>query len=141
MPIVELKHFDVHKDIRSVCHARHHGLVAVLEQLGPEGWRPISLASRYFKLAEKRYSTSAFEMQAVLWGAEFFRSYGLGLTFKVIADYKALASLLNGNNKKKQNVVQPLKGWLGRLTPIDFQVEHKPGAKTGLADFFIPKFK
>ena len=39
--IVELKHFDVHKDIRIVCDASHNGLRAVLEQLGSEGWRPI----------------------------------------------------------------------------------------------------
>ena len=34
--IVELKHFDVHKDIRIVCDASHNGLGAVLEQLGAE---------------------------------------------------------------------------------------------------------
>ena len=41
--IVEIEHFDVHKDIRIVCDASHNGLGAVLEQLGSEGWRPISL--------------------------------------------------------------------------------------------------
>ena len=35
--IVELKHFDIHKDIRVVCDASHNGLGAVLEQLGTEG--------------------------------------------------------------------------------------------------------
>ena len=35
--IVELKHFDVHRDIRIVCDASHNGLRAVLEQLGTEG--------------------------------------------------------------------------------------------------------
>ena len=28
-----------------------------------------------------------------------------------------------------------LKRWLDRLVPFDFQVEHKPGAKIGLADY------
>ena len=28
-----------------------------------------------------------------------------------------------------------LTRWLDRLIPFDFQVEHKPGAKIGLADF------
>ena len=45
--IIEVKHFDVHKDIRIVCDATHIGLGAVLEQLGTEGWRPISFASRF----------------------------------------------------------------------------------------------
>ena len=51
--IVELKHFDVHKDIRIVCDASHNGLGAVLEQLGAEGWRLISFPSRFLNAAEK----------------------------------------------------------------------------------------
>ena len=51
--IVELRLFDIHKDIRIVCDASHNGLGAVLEQLVPEGWRPISFASRYLNEAEK----------------------------------------------------------------------------------------
>ena len=43
--IVELRHFDIHKDIRiESCATHHNGLGAVLEQLGQEGWRPISFA-------------------------------------------------------------------------------------------------
>ena len=34
--LVELKHFDVHKDIRIVCDASHNGLRGVLEKLGCE---------------------------------------------------------------------------------------------------------
>ena len=45
--IVELGHFDTHKDIRIVCDASHNGLGAVLEQLGQKVWRPISFASQY----------------------------------------------------------------------------------------------
>ena len=66
--IVELKHFDIHKDIRVVCDASHNGLGAVLEQLGTEGWRPISFASRFLNAAEKKYSTNELEMLAVVWG-------------------------------------------------------------------------
>ena len=98
--IVELKHFDIHKDIRVICDASHNGLGAVLEQLGTEGWRPISFASRFLNAAEKKYSTNELEMLAVVWGAEYFRNYILGRSFTVITDHKALISLLNGNNKK-----------------------------------------
>ena len=38
--IVELKHFDIHKDIGVVCDASGNGLGAVLEQLGTEGLAP-----------------------------------------------------------------------------------------------------
>ena len=106
--IVELKHFDVHKDIRTVCDASHNGLGAVLEQLGAEEWRHISFASRLWNAAQKKYSTKKLEMLAVVCGSEYFRNYIFGRKFTVVTNHKALVSLLNRNNKKKQNNVQSL---------------------------------
>ena len=88
--IVELRHFN----IRIMCDASHNGLGAVLEQLGPERWRPISFASRYLNAAEKKYSTNDLEMLAVVWGTEYFRNYILGRQFLKVTDQKALISLL-----------------------------------------------
>ena len=133
--IVELRHFDIHRDRRIVCDASHNGLGAVLEQLNSDGWRPISFASRYLNEAEKNYSTNELEMLAVVWGAEYFRNYVLGRKFLIVTDHKALVSLLNGNNKKNKTMFSRLTRWLDRLKPFDFQVEHKPGAKKGLADY------
>ena len=132
--IVELRHFDIHKDIRIVCDASHNGLGAVLEQLGPEGWRPISFASRYLNEAEKKFSTNQLETLAVVWGAEYFQNYILGRSFLIVTDQKALISLLNGNNKKNKTMFSRLTRSLDRLIPFDFRIEHKPGAKIGLAD-------
>ena len=133
--IVELKHFDVHKDIRIVCDASHNGLGAVLEQLGTEGWRPISFASRFLNAAEKKYSTNELEMLAVVWGSEYFRNYIFGRKFTVVTDHKALLSLLNGNNKKNKTMFSRLTRWIDRIIPFDFVIEHMPGAKIGLADY------
>ena len=52
--IVQLRHFDVHRDIRIVCDASHNCLEAHFEQLGPEECRPISFASRHLNAAEKK---------------------------------------------------------------------------------------
>ena len=106
--IVELKHFDVHKDMRIVCDASHNGLGAVLEQLGTDGWRPTSFASRYLNDAEKRYSTNALEMLAVVWGAECFRNYVLGRPFTIITDHKAIVSFLKRKSKKNKTVFSRL---------------------------------
>ena len=74
-------------------------------------------------------------MLAVVWGAEYFRNYVLGRKFLMVTDHKALVLLLNGNNKKNKTMFSRLTRWLDRLIPFDFQVEHKPGAKIGLADY------
>ena len=118
-----------------MCDASHNGLGAVLEQLNSDGWRPISFASRYLNEAEKHYSTNELEMLAVVWGAEYFPKYVLGRKFLIVTDHKALVSLLNGNNKKNKTMFSRLTRWVDRLIPFDFQVEHKPGAKIGLADY------
>ena len=133
--IVDLEDFDVHKDIRIVCDASHNGLGAVLEQLSAEGWRPISFASRYLNDAEKRYSSNELELLAVVWGADYFRNYELGRKFQLVTEHKALVSLLNGNNKKNKTMFSRLLRWLDRLIPINFEFEHKSGAKIGLADY------
>ena len=133
--IVELRHFDIHRDTRIVCDASHNGFGALLEQLNSDGWRPISFASRYLNEAEKKYSTNELEMLALVWGGEYFRNYVLVRIFSIVTDHKALVSLLNGNNKKNKTVFSILTRWLDRLIPFDFQVEHTPGAKIGLADY------
>ena len=66
-------------------------------------------------------------------GADYFQNYVLGRKFLIVTDHKALVSLLNGNNKKNKTMFSRLTRWLDRLIPFDFQVEHKPGAKIGLA--------
>ena len=133
--IVELKNFDVHKDIRLVCNASRNGLGAVLEQLGTEGWRPISFASRFLNATKKKYSTNELEMLAVVWGSEYFRNNIFGRKFTVVTDRKALVSLLNRNNKKNTTIFSRLTRWIDRIIPFDFVIEHMPAAKIGLADY------
>ena len=93
--IVQFRHFDIHRDTRIVCDASRNGLGAVIEQLNSDGWRPISIASRYLNEAEKNYSTNELKMLAVVWRVEYFRNYVLGRKFLIVTDHKALVSLLN----------------------------------------------
>ena len=96
---VELKHVDIHSDIRVFYDASHNDLVAFLEQLGTEGWRQSPL-HHDFKRSREKYSTIELEMLAVLWGAKYYRNNIQGRFFTVITDHKGLISLLNGNKKK-----------------------------------------
>ena len=67
-------------------------------------------------------------------GVEYFQNYILGRNFLVVTDHKAVIFLWNGNNKNK-TIFSRLTRWLDRLIPFDFQIELKPGAKIGLADY------
>ena len=68
-------------------------------------------------------------------GGGVFPKVCVGRKFLIVTDHKALVSLLNGNNKKNKTMFSRLTRWLDRLIPFDFQVEHKPGAKIGFADY------
>ena len=126
----------MHKDIRLVCDGSQNGLGAVLEQLGPEGWRPISFTSRYLISEERKHSTIKLEMLAVVWGTKYFRNCIFGRKFKVLTDHKVLVTILNENNKKNQTMYSRVTWWIDRIIPFDFVKEHMPGAKIGTADFF-----
>ena len=133
--IVELRHFDIHRETRIICDASHDGLGAVLEQYCASGWHPISFASRYLNPAEKKYSTNELELLAVVWATEHFQNYIYGRYFTVIMDHKALLTLLNSSPKGNKTFFSRLTRWYDRLVPYDFKVEHRQGSKMGMADY------
>ena len=104
--IVELGHFDIHRETRIICNASHDGLGAVLEQYSAFGWHPISFASSFLNPSEKKYSSNKLELVAVVWAKEHFRNHIYGHYFTVISDHKALFTLLNSTPKGKKNILQ-----------------------------------
>ena len=118
--IVELRHFDIHRETRIICDASHDGLGAVLEQYCASGWHPISFASRYLNPAEKKYSTNELELLAVVWATEHFRNYIYGRYFTVISDHNALVTLLNSSPKGNKTFFSQLTRWYDRLMPYNF---------------------
>ena len=133
--IVELRHFDTHRETRIICDASHDGPGAVLEQYSASGWHPISLASRFLNPAEKKYSTNELELLAVVWATEHFRNYIYGRYFTVILDHKALLTLSNSSPKGNKTFFSRLTRWYDRLVPYDFKVDHRQGSKIGMADY------
>ena len=133
--IVELRHFDIHRETRIICDASHDGLGAVLEQYCASGWHPISFASRYLNPAEKKYSTNELELLAVVWATEHFRNYIYGRFLTVRSDHKAFFTLLNSSPKGNKTFFSQITRWYDRPVPYDFKVEHRQGAKMGMADY------
>ena len=133
--IVEIRHFDIHRETRIICDAGHDGLGAVLKKYCESGWHPISFASRYLIPAEKKYSTIDLELLAVVWATEYFRNYIYGRYFTSLSDHKALLTLLNSSPKGNQTFFSQLTRWYDQLVPYNFKVEQKQGSKMGMADY------
>ena len=74
-------------------------------------------------------------MLAVVWGADYFRNCVLGRKLLIVMDHKALVLLVNGNNKENKTMLSRLTRWLDCLKTFDYQLEDKPGATIGFADY------
>ena len=114
------------------CDASRSGLGAALEQLTVDGWKPIAFTSRFLNSCEERYSVN--ELLGVVWAIEYFENYLYGKTFTVIADHRALLSIMKENRSNK-SYNSRLTRWVDRLLPFQFDIEHLPGAKMGLVDY------
>ncbi len=132
--ITEFRHFSTHRKSRIVCDASHKGIAAALEQLHPDGWRPVVYASRFFNQAELRYSTNELEMLAIVWACEHFRNNLFGYQFDIYTDHQALLSVLK-NNRGNKTYFSRLTRWVDKLLPFEFTINHIPGSKMGLVDY------
>ena len=99
--ITEQKHFDRGKPTRVKSDASRKGFGATLEQWDPNGWFPITYASRFSNTAEQKYGTIEIEFLAVVWATEHFRYYLYCSNFELVTDRKALLSALKANSGNK----------------------------------------
>ena len=81
---------------RVVTDASKVGVGAALEQLHPEGWRPVAFWSRKLRDPETRYSATDLEWLAVVSAVTRVWHWFLeGISFKICSDHKALGCKLH----------------------------------------------
>ena len=131
--LTENTHYDTKRKTRVKTDASRSGLGAVLEQETCNGWETISYASRFLNKAEEKYSINELELLGVVWALEHFKHYLLGHHFTVQTDHSALLSILKERSSKFHQ--SRLTRWYDRLIPFNFNIEHIPGTKMGLADY------
>ena len=83
-------YYDPKRKSRIKCDASHSGLRLALEQqITEDASVPISIASRFLNVQEKKYSNNKLELLAINWSCDYFRNYLLGNTFEIFTDHKA----------------------------------------------------
>ena len=72
---IENNHYNPQMETRVKCNASRCGLVAALEQLTVDGWKPIAFTSRFLNSCEQGYSVNELDFTEVVWSIEYFKSY------------------------------------------------------------------
>ena len=97
------------------------GLGAILTQIDSEGkFHVISYGSRQLLKHEKNYSPYLVEMQAAVWGMDFYATYLRGKRFVLYTDHKPLEKL-GHLHKKTLNRLQIA------MNEFDFEIKYKKG--------------
>ena len=106
------------------------GLGAVLNQVHPEGLRPVAFASRGLTTAEQKYHIHQLEFLALKWAVvDKFHDYLYGVRFTVMTDNNPLTYVLTTG---KLNATG--HRWLAALATYDFEVKYRPGRVNTDAD-------
>ena len=130
----ENSHYNPQPEKRLNFDESSSGLGAALKQLTVDGRKPIAFKSRFLNSCEERYSVNELELLGVVWSIEYLNNYLYNKHFTVITDYRTLLCILKENCSNKSYNSQ-LTRWIDRLLPIQFDIEHLPGAKMGLDDY------
>jgi hypothetical protein len=104
------------------------GLGAILTQIDDKGvFHAISYASRQLVTHKKNYSTYLLEMQAAVWGMDYFHEHLRGKRFILYTDYKPLEALSHIHTKTLNRLQTA-------MMDFDVEIQYKKGIEMP-ADF------
>ncbi|KAL2086841.1 hypothetical protein ACEWY4_017900 [Coilia grayii] len=106
---------------------------SVLNQVYPEGLRPVAFASRGLNAAEQKFHIYQLEFLALKWAVvDKFHDYLYGVRFTVMTDNNPLTYVLTTG---KLNATG--HRWLAALATYDFEVKYRPGKVNDDADLLF----
>lgn len=115
--------------------ASKYGYGAILFQRNVEDQRlhPVYYASGKTTPAEERYTSYELEVLAIVKALERFRTYLLGVSFKIVTDCRAFALTM-----AKKDLCTKVARWALLLEEFDYIIEHRPGKNMVHVDALSP---
>ena len=109
--------------------ASNVGMGAVLSQVQNGKEVVIAYGSKKFNRAQRNYSVTRREMNALVYFCLYFKKYLLGRKFKVRVDHSSLKWMFGIKEPEGQ-----VARWLESLADFDFEPEYRPGKLHANAD-------
>jgi len=122
-PILSI--YSPHDETELHCDASATGFGAILlQKKTDQKLHPIFYFSKRTTEIESKYHSYELETLSIIYALRRFRTYLLGLKFKIITDCQALSLTLN---KKKTN--PRIARWVLEMQNYDYVLEHRPGLR------------
>ncbi|GFX72448.1 transposon Tf2-9 polyprotein [Trichonephila clavipes] len=119
VPTTQGKTTELHTD------ASQQGYGAVLLQEAEDGkLHPVQYMSQKTTPAEEKYSSHELEVLAVVKALKKFRTYLLGIHFKIITDCSAVQKTMD-----KKDLVNRIARWALLLEEYDYEIVHNSGQR------------
>lgn len=129
-----LEFYDPEKPIVVVTDASGYGLGGVIAHVVDEVEKPICFTSFSLNAAQKKYPILHLEALALVCTIKKFHKYLYGQKFTVFTDHKPLVGIF-GKEGKHSIFVTRLQRYILELSVYDFEIQYRPSAKMGNADF------
>lgn len=129
-----LTYYDPRKPLVVVTDASSYGLGGVLAQIENNSERPVCFTSFSLNDAQKGYPILHLEALALVCVIKKFHKFLFGQKFKVYTDHKPLLGIF-GKEGKHSIYVTRLQRYIMELSIYNFEIEYRPAAKMGNADF------
>lgn len=101
----------------------------ILQEQESKLLKPIGYFSRQTNVCESKYHSYELETLAVVETLKRYRTYLLGLTFKIVTDCSAIKTAA-----EKKDLIPRIARWWLQLQEYDFSVEHRAGVKMSHVD-------
>ncbi|XP_055599178.1 uncharacterized protein K02A2.6-like [Uranotaenia lowii] len=129
-----LEFYDPNKPIVVVSDASGYGLGGVMAHIVGGFEKPICFTSFSLSTAQKKYPILHLEALALVCTIKKFHKYLYGQKFQVFTDHKPLVGIF-GKDGQNSIYVTRLQRFILELSIYEFDIQYRPSAKMGNADF------